>query len=231
MHTNTLTGRIYIATNWLVKLVFINIIWMLFNIPTILTIVNLFISETKGQLTFSILLILTIAILFFYPATTAMFGVIRVLIMKQPNARIIRTYWKTYKENYIRSILGGLVFVLLSIVIIFYFIFFDLQSAKVIKYLVYAILLYLFMSNMHYFSSNVHSEITFIESVKNAFLLTIKNPIVSFGCSIISVLLIMISMKIPILIILGIGSSIATLAFLAFYKRSLIGLIDNHSRT
>lgn len=224
MDTNTLTGKVYIITDWFVKLVFINIIWLLFNIPTIITSVNFLIARSNGELTLALVLLATTIILFFYPATMAMFGVVRALIMKQAHIRTFRTFYQTYKENYLRSMLGGIVFVLIGTVCFFYYLFFDLQAEPIIKYVYYALVLFITMSNLHYFSSNVHFEAPFIASVKNAFLLTIKNPIISFGCSIIVFMLVMISFKLPILLVLGIGSAIATLAFLAFYKRSLVGL-------
>lgn len=182
------------------------------------------IVNTKGEMIFAILLLAGMIILCLFPSVMAVFGVIRALTIDDRTIRSFRTYIKTYKENYIRSISGGTLFIIIAITCSFYYFFLNLQANIIIQYMTYALTVYYLMMIMHYFSSNVHIETTFIQSIKNAALFTIKNPILSFLCSFMVLFTIFISVKIPILFLLITTPIIAYMSFQIFYKRSIRGM-------
>src|SRR5699024_4318755 len=135
METNTLTGKIYTIIDWIVKLVFINILFIISNIPTTIAFINFMIANTKGEMIFAILLLAGMIILCLFPSVMAVFGVIRALTIDGRTIRSFRTYIKTYKENYIRSISGGTLFIIVAITCSFYYFFLNLQANIIIQYM------------------------------------------------------------------------------------------------
>lgn len=224
METNTITGKIYIAIDWIVKLVFINILFIICNIPTIITFLNYLIAQTSGQLIFALTILGLTTIFCTFPAMMAVFGTIRALTIDGRTTRTFRVFIRTYKENYKRSITGGALFTLITFSLTFYYYFLNIHDNTIAKYITYAIIIYYIMIMMHFFSSNTHTETTFIQNVKNAVLLTMKNPVLSFLCGFMVVFTVLISIKIPILFILMTAPIIAYISFQIYYKRSIRGL-------
>lgn len=225
MNTNTLTGKAYIAVEWFARLALLNILWVIFNIPFLMAVINVFMSRTKTELIIAVILLAIFIPLVLFPATMALFVTVRSLVIQQSPLKLIRGFWRGFKEGYGRSFLGGIVFGTLWIILIVDLIYFNQYVHALFKYVFYALFLFTLMCTLHFFSSNVHFETRFVESIKNAFLFTLKNPIVSLGSSIASVIIIFISYKFPFLLLLFVGSTIATLAFIVFYKISLKGLL------
>lgn len=221
MKTDSLLSKFYVLLEGFVRLALINILWIIFNLPTVFIAISLLISQTKTEwLVFGMLLIISIP-LFLFPATMAMFATVRILVRKE-HARIIRDFWGSYKENFGRSFLSGIVFALIWIVLLVDFIYFGTQVHVVFKYIFSAIFLYLFMFTMHYFSIQVHFDTGFLQGFKNALLLTLKNPFISIAIAFVHISIVILSYKItPILLFFITGSIITTISFIVFYKISL----------
>ncbi len=214
-------GKFYTGLESFVSLVLINVVWVIFNLPTLFILISLLIARSKTELIFyGVLLTICLPILLF-PATTAMFATIRMLVQgKQP--KILREYWRAYKENYGRSFLSGILFSVIWVVFFVDYLFFVTQVHDMFKFVFFAIFLFLFMFMMHYFSNQVHFENSFFSGYKNALILTLKNPIVSIMTTISQVLIIYVSFKLaPILLLFISGSVIAFISFTIFYKVSL----------
>lgn len=229
MEANTWSGKIYVAIDWIVKLVFVNILFIVANIVTILAFVNYLIGNSVGELIFAAILLVIAAIFFTFPAMMSVYSVIRHLVKEGRTIRTFKVYVQSYKDNYLRSVLGGLVFSFVSFIAVFYYLYFHLSQYVVLQYIAYALVVYFVMVVMHFFSVNVHFHITFIQSLKNAILFTIKNPILSFLCSFMVIFTIFISVKIPILFLLITIPIIAYMSFQIFYHRSIKGIANEEN--
>ena len=77
-----LMGKLYVISEWIMKFAFTNLFWILFNLPVAFLFLNmLFVERLEDLLFFAIPLVVLMPVLFF-PATTAMFAVVRGWIMK-----------------------------------------------------------------------------------------------------------------------------------------------------
>ncbi|MEK5069940.1 YesL family protein [Sporosarcina sp. FSL K6-1508] len=174
-------------------------------------------------------LIILIPILFF-PATTAMFAMVREWIINdEDNGQLFRSYWGYYKDNYKKSVLSGLILTMAWLILavdVFYL--FDKNNSMMFLFLIMGIILFVFSINL--FSITVHYHMRLLTSLKNAFLLTIGSPVLFMAVAISSGLVLYISVNIfRYLLPFLTGSLIAFLTFSAFYRNHL-KLIEKSER-
>lgn len=212
-------GIIYNISEGIMKFLTINLIWILFNVPIVFFLINLLIvKDTNGFIAISIILLLLMPF-FFFPATTGMFAVMRKWIMKEREIPVLRTFWRHYKENYIKSMMGGLIIEVIWIIFAVDYYFFTIYVSKFFSYLFIFIFIYLLVFTLHFFSTIVHFESRLFNSLKNSMLITIGSPILSFGLGILNGLIIFISFRyLTFLIPLFTGAVIAFVSYLGFYK-------------
>jgi uncharacterized membrane protein YesL len=213
---NTIFSKINPILDWTTKLAGTNLLWVLFNLPVFYLTLLLYFAKDETQV---IMLAITIAALspfIFFPATTALFGVIRKWVLKE-EVDILRFYWKYYKENFKRSITGGLVLTLFWSILVVDFYYF--QTHSMLKYLFLLLLAWLFLFTQYFFASTVHTETKLLQSIKNSFILSIVNPVYSFGIVIINIGILYISInQLTFLLPFFCGSLIAFLTFSGYLK-------------
>lgn len=186
MQMNGLTNALYNFCQWITRLVYLNILWGLF-------------------------MILGFIIFGFFPATIAMFAVVRKWIMGDTEIPVFTTFWSIYKKEFWKSNLLGLIFYISAYVIYIDYLFLQGTMSGVSKIISFPLLivtlLYLLML-LYVFPIFVHYEIKVWQVFKNSFLLMLLNPLVTFVMLIGCILLYLIMTAIPGLIpVLG-GSTL-----------------------
>lgn len=223
MNNNTgFMGGLYMIAEWVMKFSVINLLWIAFNLPVAFIVLNMFfVDKIEGLIFFIIPLLIMLPFLFF-PATTAMFAVVRDWIIKDADGhQLFKSYWRYYKENYKRSVANGFALTvawLIMVVDIYYF--FGENTMIMIFFIIMAIILFVFTVNL--FSVTVHYRMTFLAAIKSAFLTTIGSPILFLTVAISSGIVLYMSLHvvrylIPFLTV----SLIAFLSFSAFYRNYL----------
>lgn len=214
---DTIFGRLNPIFEWIMKLAVTNILWVLFNLPILYLTLSLFFSKDMSQIIIMVITIAVLAPFIFFPATTALFGVIRKWVLKE-EIRITRYFWKYYKENFKRSIAGGLVISLLWIILAVDFYYFQ-AHIKLVSYVFLFLLVWLFLFTLYFFANTVHTETKLVQNMKNTFILSIVNPFFSFGIVIINIGILYIGIKhLTFLLPFFIGSLIAFLSFFGYFK-------------
>ena len=215
-------GGLYMIAEWGMKFSLTNLLWILFNFPIVLTLmIFLMMQQIQGGLLLIILLFFMLPLLFF-PATTAMFAIVRDWIINDEDGhQLFKSYWRYYIENYKRSVANG--FVLTSVWLImlgdiYYFI--DKYMIVAVLFMVLALILFVFTVNL--FSVTVHYHMTFFKAMKSAFFTTIGSPVlflaVAISCgTIVYMSLHVVRYLIPFLTF----SFLAFLSFSAFYRNYL----------
>lgn len=222
MKTDRLFSGLYVVTEWVMRLAVTNLLWLLFNIPIMFIALNLFITETTSEYIVICAMIMALLPFFFFPATTAMFALVRRWILNEPDIPLIRSFWKYYKENYVRSMLGGLIIVFIWAILLIDYFYFVNNVHDLLKYIFYALFLYLAMFTIHFFSNTVHFHTKLRSSLKNALYMTLKNPIASLIVILMNLFIVVVSVKIVTFLVLFFTASlIALLSFLVFYYISL----------
>lgn len=210
---------LYNLTDWIVRMLAVNLLWIIFNIPIIFLLINLFLAKSTNELIAIGIILWGIVPFLFFPATTSLFAVVRNWVLKKQDLPIIHSFWKFYKENYTRSMIAGIIIGFMWLIAIVDYYFFTAQISVYFKYPFIVIFIYLFVYTLHFISGTVHFETKLFTSLKNALFITIGSPISNLGLSILNGVIIYISFNYFTFIIpLFIGSIIALISFLGFYK-------------
>ncbi|WP_405110727.1 DUF624 domain-containing protein [Paenibacillus sp. FSL K6-1217] len=217
-------GGIYRITEWISRIAFSNILWALCSIPFlfagILKIIML--GSGAGGANEQIMLNWVLGVFApftVFPATSALFTVVRKWVMGNTDVSTFRTFFQGYKENYLKSMLGGLIYTLLFVVMYVDVTVYMTQmpNFKIVGILMLVLMIILFVSMFNFFSIVVHYQMTFKEVVTNSILLTIARPIRVFSTLIGAGVLLYIGLRYPVLYVLCIPTLIAMLAFFNFF--------------
>jgi uncharacterized membrane protein YesL len=214
---NNVFGRIQPVFEWIINLAVLNITWLVFILPIAYLSLLLVLVEHTSQVLMILLTIVVLSPFLLFPATTAMFGVVRKWFMKE-EIKIVKSFWTFYKENYKRSLSGGLILSILWLVGVVDYLYIK-SDVSFVNYIVLFILAFLFLYTLYFFSDTVHIESKLTQSLKNVLIITIANPIFSFGIGLICIFILYVSFNyLPFLIILFTGPFIAILGFYGYQK-------------
>lgn len=204
---------------WVMRLSVINILWVVFNLPICYLAISVLFAEDQSSI---ILLIGTIAVFapfIFFPATTAMFGVVRKWVMGDLDVPLVKSFWRYYKENYVRSLTGGLLLTIIWVVWGVDFFFFSKVNVIISTFFLIGFL-FLFLMTLFFFSNTVHAELKLFTSLKNSFFLTMVYPLANLVVLIISGIILYISLGMfTFLIPFFMGTLITYVAFAAYHQK------------
>lgn len=219
MELNGIFGGFYKISVWITRFASLNVVWFIVNFPVLFFVYNLLLVESIGEMIITGIIISILAPFLFFPATTAMFAVMRKWIMGD-DIKLASSYWKYFKEEYKKSVLGGAVisFFWVLLVVDYYFYVSTSQSKLFTAFfIVLAFLLIVF--SLHFFSIIVHAKTKLFQALKNALIITIGNPILTIEVGVISALVIYLSFtKFAFLIPFFMGAIIAFFSFAAFLR-------------
>lgn len=169
---------IYRVCEWVTRFAFVNLLWILFTI--------------LGFVVFG-----------FFPATVAMFSVIRKWIMKESDVPVFKIFWSVYKTNLLKSnILGLILFVLGTALYIDIRIIeqFSAGWLKIVYYLLWVISFLYLLTLFYVVPVYIHYEIKLIKVFRVSFLLMILNPVFTISICAGVLFVIFLMNKIPGLI-------------------------------
>jgi uncharacterized membrane protein YesL len=179
----------YSICEWIMRFAYVNILWFLFTF-------------------------LGIVVFGFFSATTAMFAVVRMWVLKQTDVPIFKTYWITFKSEFIKSSLLGILTFIFGLFMYFNITIIEATTIPLLKLLyipnVMVILIFL-LTLLYIFPVFAHFDLSIKEVIKNAFILMCINPIATFTMGILSGFLCFLYYKFPGLIPFFSGSLIAFL--------------------
>ena len=148
-------NRIYSATEWIAKFAYINLLWIGFSLVGLI-------------------------VLGFFPATISLFAVIRKWIMGEGDIPIFRTFWTTYKSEFLRSNGLGLLVAVVSGLIVLDLVFMKNLGngfTNAIQFPLYMFLFAVVMTMFYLFPVYVHYELKLIQMIKNSFFMMLINPL------------------------------------------------------
>lgn len=152
---NTLANRAFAATEWISKFAYINLLWIGFSLAGLIA-------------------------LGFFPATIAMFTIIRKWLKGETEIPIFRTFWTTWKSELFRSNGLGLLVAAVVGLIVFNLVFVERSGngfTSVIQIPIYLFMFAAIMTILYLFPVYVHFELKWFQMVKNSFLMMLISPI------------------------------------------------------
>jgi uncharacterized membrane protein YesL len=148
-------NRIYSATEWIAKFAYINLLWIGFSL-------------------------IGLIVLGFFPATIAMFAVIRKWIMGEGDIPIFRTFWNTYKSEFLRSNGLGLIVAAVGGLIVLDLVYMKNLENGLMNSIQIPLYLFMFavvMTILYLFPVYVHYELKMMQVIKNSFLIMLIHPL------------------------------------------------------
>lgn len=192
-------GGIYKILEWFMLIAYINLLW-------------------------SIFLLLGLVVFGFSPATVAMFTVIRKLLKKE-DFSIIKTFFGTYKEEFIKANVLGLVVVLAGYLIYLDFMFIGNVPGPLFYVLqvgMFFISVIYIVTNLYILPAFVHFDLKLIDYFKHAFLFGLFRPLMTIamiiGLVLLYYLVIFIAGIIPLVALSLSAYIVVAFALIAFQR-------------
>ncbi|WPZ16917.1 YesL family protein [Geobacillus subterraneus] len=179
MPSGLLDGKLYRVCEWITRLAYINILWVLFTLT--------------GLIIFGLA-----------PATVALFTVVRKwLVFRDDDISVFKTFFQTYKKEFLRANRIGIVFMAIA-----YILYIDLlyvahvPSSLQLPFLAVLLAIFIFyaVTLLYAFPIYVHYELTFWQYMKYSFLIGMASPFMTLVMFASGGLLFIVSMYIPGLI-------------------------------
>lgn len=151
-----MNSKLYNILEWITKFAYVNLLWFVFTLA--------------GGI-----------ILGLYPATVAMFAMVRDWLRGKSDLPVLKTYWNYYKADFFKSNLLGIfinILIALIAVDIFYITLNEQLTWTHIPLFAFTLVVILFL--FYVFPSFVHFDLKVIPLIKNAFLIMIISPSYSF---------------------------------------------------
>jgi uncharacterized membrane protein YesL len=215
---NNFMSGLYTVSEWVMRFSVTNVLWLLFNLPVVFFVANLLLAEGQAQMIFFAILAAVFAPFVFFPATAALFASARDWIIEHEGTSLFRSYVSYYKQNYRKSLLGGILLTGLWVILIVDFFFLkDVSMILSFVFIVFGLILYVFTIN--FFSVNAHYNLKLRVLLKNASLVTVGSPVLLLAVLGSGFILLYASVKGPLFLLLFFtGSLVAFLSFSAFYR-------------
>lgn len=217
-------GGLYRLTEWISRIAGSNILWAICSAPFLFVAVLKIIMLGTGQggpneqitLNWALGILAPFTV---FPASSALFTVVRKWVMGNTDVGTIRTFFQGYKENYLKSMLGGFIYTLMFVVMYIDVTVYMTQmpSLRIVGILMLVLMIILSVSMFNFFSIVVHYQMGFKQIMTNSILLTIARPIRVFSTLIVAGVLAYIGLNYLVLYFICIPTLIAMMAFFNFY--------------
>jgi uncharacterized membrane protein YesL len=151
---NDLNNRLFSTLNTIVDLFLLNLLWVIASLPLIT----------------------------FFPATAAMFGVVRKRILKKESEGIFKSFFKMFKENFKQSFIISILWSVFAVFLFFDYVYIHPETSvfQLILYVVWVIGLVLFSAiSIYIFPIMVHFDLSWKIVIRNAFFFSLMNPVIT----------------------------------------------------
>jgi len=187
MNTKGIKGFIYRITELVMQFAYLQLLWIVF------TIVGL-------------------GIFGIFPSTAAMFSVVRKWVMGEEDAPVFKTFWQTYKTEFVKVNGLGLIFIAMGwlLYVDFHFFTIGVSIGNSILKIVAILIAYFFITTaIYFFPIFVHFQYRFFDYIKFSFLFSLASPLKTAGLFIITYVIYFLLMKVPALFLFFSGSIIS----------------------
>jgi uncharacterized membrane protein YesL len=143
---------------WISRLAFLNLLWISFSL-------------------------LGLVIFGFFPATVAMFAVVRKWMLGNDEMSIFKTFWTAYKREFLKSNILGVIILAIGLILYidFQFVLHSSSSFVSILYVPFFIITLIAISCVFYIIPIfVHYDMKISQVIKNSFFVMIMNPLSTF---------------------------------------------------
>lgn len=152
---NTLSSTLYAIFEWISRLALLQILWIF--------------STLLGGIFFG-----------FFPATLAVFAIVRRWIKGDTEIPILKSFWNFYKVEFFKANKLGIVISIITIIFISDYQFLQQTEMAWFHYPIFASFIIFCLFLLYIFPAFVHYQLGTFKLIKNAFLIMLINPIITF---------------------------------------------------
>lgn len=220
---NKFLEKIYKVAEFVTKVYFTNILWVVFAFPFFLSVFALAINLNSNPEIFKenfwqmITLLLILSPITIFPSSSALTHIIRKMVLKKPINSLFKEFFKGFKTNFKNSFLGGLIFSILIFILIYCVWFYGMNSLFMSGISLLFLTTTLGVSFL-YTCTIVHQKVGVVEGLKSAIYLVFFNPLQTLIIIIVNFSAIMLSAKYTFLIIFFLGSFLYWNIFIRFKR-------------
>lgn len=222
MEFRGIMGGFYRISEWIMRLSVINVLWVVCSIPFFYLLLVAVVSPdmTLDMVKQSFVLLGAVAPFTLVPATAAMFAVARKWVMGDVDVPLLKTFFRSYKENYLQSMLGGLLFLIIAVLLIVNYRFYGSQTGtmRFLSFLFLTFSVIVASAFFNFLSLLVHFHMKFFQLFKNAFVMTLGQPVTAIAILVTNGAIVFISARFTFLIPFFMGSLCAIVSFWYFYR-------------
>lgn len=200
----------------IMKFAVANFLWFFFNFPVFVIAMMLFFANSPDTRVLFIFSIVVLLPFLFFPATAALFGIVRDWILHREK-RMYASFWKYFRSNYKKSMTAGfLITIVMGISIVDYYYF--VERNLLLSYLFLIFIGWTFLFSLYYLSDIVHNDLSQKQHLKNSLLLILSNPLVSIIVAVLCIGIVVISVGyFTFFVPICMGSLIAYVSFKGYY--------------
>ncbi|MBB5326353.1 putative membrane protein YesL [Anoxybacillus tepidamans] len=179
MRSGLLDGKLYRVCEWITKLAYINILWVLFTLV--------------GAVIFGIA-----------PAAVALFTIVRKwLVFHDNDVPVFKTFFQTYKKEFWRANCFGIVFIAVAYILyidVLYLAHVPSSFRLLFSIVLFIIFIFYIVTLLYIFPIYVHYKLNFWQYMKYALLIGMANPLMTLIMLMSAGVLFVVFMYIPGLI-------------------------------
>ncbi|USK28374.1 DUF624 domain-containing protein [Bacillus sp. CMF21] len=195
MGSNTLIGKFYTLAEWILKAMYLHLLWIIFTLA--------------GGIVLGVM-----------PSSTAVFSIIRKWLQGETDLKTLPFFLSVYKSSWKTTNLAGLIFLCLSTVLLVDLQLNELTIKSALIHLPLLLFGLLLSSTMIlFFPVYVHYDLKIFQHIKQAFILSLAQPLCVMAILLWIVTAYILSLYIPI-IFLFMGISVVTLPIMWFSLHS-----------
>ncbi|MBC8080628.1 MAG: DUF624 domain-containing protein [Gorillibacterium sp.] len=222
METRGIMGGFYRISEWIMRLSAINLLWLISSFPIVFLFLGLLRSPDLSTdfIKSWFLMVAIVAPFSIVPASAAMFSVARKWVTGDPDVPLWRSYWRGYKENYVQSMLGGIVFLAIAFLLVVNFYFYRGQTGiyQIVSIVFLMLMVLLVAAFLNFLCVMTHLHMKLFQIVKNSLLMTIGQPFSSISLLVLNGAIVYISFRFSFLAVFFMGSLMAAASFWNFHR-------------
>ncbi|WP_077623350.1 YesL family protein [Sediminibacillus massiliensis] len=160
---------------WIVKFAYVNLLWVCFSL--------------LGGIIFGL-----------FPATTAMFAVVRKWLLGEADTPVLPTFWRFYKQDFIKSNLLGFILTAVGYTLYLDYQLLDQAGVGTFHWLHYLLLILTSMyilTLLYAFPVFVHYELNVLQVLKTALFVMIVSPLSTIMMIAGTIILYVVILKFP----------------------------------
>lgn len=200
MERNWTDTRLYTVTDWIMKLAYINLLWLLFTFA--------------GVVIFGLM-----------PATIALFTIVRQWLEKEGDLSVFKTFFTVFKREFFKANFIGLILAIVGYVLYIDFVYLGVVHGYVHTFLATALVfisLWFAAMVMFIIPVYVHYDLPLLKYFNYAFIISLINPHIVIFMGLLIALTYRLFARIPGLTLFFFASTMATImmwcALLAFRR-------------